>query len=151
MTVKVMVAFLSLLDCLWSLYCPVDFSRLGLISLHLSFLKKHKSQFWVKKHSVPCFGICVHFYSLRLPYCMLVTQSCLTLCDPMDCSLKGFSHHGILRGRTLEWVTIPFSWGSSQPGVEPRPPAWQVGSLPSEPLAEPPSEPPAKPLLYTAL
>ena len=36
-------------------------------------------------------------------------QSCLTLCDPMDCSLPGFSIHGILQARTLEWVTMSFS------------------------------------------
>ena len=36
-------------------------------------------------------------------------QSCPTLCDPMDCSLPGFSIHGILQARTLEWVTISFS------------------------------------------
>ena len=36
-------------------------------------------------------------------------QSCPTLCDPMDCSLPGFSVHGILQARTLEWVTICFS------------------------------------------
>ena len=34
-------------------------------------------------------------------------QSCPTLCDPMDCSLPGFSVHGILQARTLEWVAIP--------------------------------------------
>ena len=33
-------------------------------------------------------------------------QSCPTLCDPMDCSLPGFSVHGILQARTLEWVAI---------------------------------------------
>ena len=33
-------------------------------------------------------------------------QSCLTLCDPMDCSPPGFSVHGILQARTLEWVAI---------------------------------------------
>ena len=44
-----------------------------------------------------------------------VAQSCLTLCDPMDCSLPGFSVHGILQARILEWVTISFSRGSSQP------------------------------------
>ena len=43
-----------------------------------------------------------------------VTQSCLTLCDPMDCSLPGPSVHGILQARMLEWVTISFSRGSSQ-------------------------------------
>ena len=31
-----------------------------------------------------------------------VTQSCLTLCDPMDCNLLGFSVHGILQARILE-------------------------------------------------
>ena len=33
-------------------------------------------------------------------------QSCPTLCDPMDCSPPGFSVHGILQARTLEWVAI---------------------------------------------
>ena len=33
-----------------------------------------------------------------------VTQSCPTLCDPMDCSLPGSSTHGILQSRVLEWV-----------------------------------------------
>ena len=37
---------------------------------------------------------------------MLVTQSCLTLCDPMDYSLPGSSVHGILWARILEWVAI---------------------------------------------
>ena len=36
-------------------------------------------------------------------------QLCSTLCDPMDCSLPGFSIHGILQARTLEWVAISFS------------------------------------------
>jgi len=36
-------------------------------------------------------------------------QSCPTLCDPMGCSLPGFSVHGILQARTLEWVAISFS------------------------------------------
>ena len=42
-------------------------------------------------------------------------QSCLTLCDPMDCSLPGSSVRGILQVKILEWVAIPFSKGSSQP------------------------------------
>ena len=41
-------------------------------------------------------------------------QSCLTLCNPMDCSPPGFSVHGILQARILEWVAIPFSRGSSR-------------------------------------
>ena len=38
-----------------------------------------------------------------------VTQSCLTLCDPIDCSLPGSSVHGISQARVLEWVAIAFS------------------------------------------
>ena len=46
---------------------------------------------------------------------VLVTQSCLTLCSPMDCSLPGSSVHGILQARVLEWVASPFSRGPSRP------------------------------------
>ena len=41
----------------------------------------------------------------------LVAQSCLTLCDPMDCSPQGFSFHGIFQARILEWVAMSFSRG----------------------------------------
>ena len=41
-----------------------------------------------------------------------VAESCLTLCDPMDCSLSGFSVHGILQARILEWVVFSSSRGS---------------------------------------
>ena len=41
--------------------------------------------------------------------CVLISQSCLTLCAPMDCSPPGSPVHGILQARTLEWVAIPFS------------------------------------------
>ena len=44
-----------------------------------------------------------------------VAQSCLTLCDPVDCNLLGFSIHRILQARILEWIAISFSRGSSRP------------------------------------
>ena len=44
-----------------------------------------------------------------------VIQSCLTLCDPMDCSPPGSSVHGIFLARILEWVAISYSRGFSQP------------------------------------
>ena len=44
-----------------------------------------------------------------------VAQSCLTLCNPMDCSLPGSSVCGIFQARILEWVAIAFSRRSSQP------------------------------------
>ena len=46
---------------------------------------------------------------------VLVTQSCLTLHEPIDCSLPGSSVYGILQARIPEWRAIPFSWGSSRP------------------------------------
>ena len=42
-----------------------------------------------------------------------VTQSCPTLCNPMDYNLSGFSVHGIFQARVLEWVAISFSRVSS--------------------------------------
>ena len=45
-----------------------------------------------------------------------VSQSCPTLCDPVDCRLRGSSVHGILQARVLEWAAVPFSRGSSRPG-----------------------------------
>ena len=60
---------------------------------------------------------------------MKVTQSCLTLCDPMD-----YAVHGILQVRILEWVAFPFSRGSSQPRDQTQvSPTLQVASLPAEP------------------
>ena len=46
---------------------------------------------------------------------VLITQSCSTLCYPMDCSQLGSSVHELLQVRILEWVAIPFSRESSQP------------------------------------
>ena len=43
-----------------------------------------------------------------------VTQSCLTLCNPMDCSLPGSSVYGIFQAKVLEWVDISSSKGSSR-------------------------------------
>lgn len=42
------------------------------------------------------------------------SQSCLTLCDPLDCNLPGFSIHGTLQARVLEWVVISLSLFSSK-------------------------------------
>ena len=41
-----------------------------------------------------------------------VAQSCLTLCDPVDCSIPGSSVYGIFQAKLLEWVAIYFSRGS---------------------------------------
>ena len=44
-----------------------------------------------------------------------VSQSCPTICNPMDCSLTGSFVHGIFQTRILEWIAISFSRGSSRP------------------------------------
>ena len=49
------------------------------------------------------------FYYLLVHFCCLVAQLCLTLCNPMDCSLPVSSVHGILQTRILEWGAISFS------------------------------------------
>ena len=74
--------------------------------------------------------------------CVCVTarslQSCLTLCDPIDCSLPSSSVHRTLQARILEWVAIPSSRGSSLPRDRTHMTGsvavlhilpWQVGSL----------------------
>ena len=53
-------------------------------------------------------------------------ESCLTLCDPVDCSLQGSSVHGILQAGILEWVDLP---SPELELVSPGYPAWQVDSL----------------------
>ena len=66
---------------------------------------------------------------------------CPILCDPRDCSLTGFSIHGILQARILEWVVVPSSRGSSDPRNKPRDLVhllhWQVDSLPLSRLGSP--------------
>jgi hypothetical protein len=49
---------------------------------------------------------------MQLKVKVLVTQSCPTLCDPMDWSLPGSFVHCILQGRMLVWVDILSSRGS---------------------------------------
>ena len=57
---------------------------------------------------------CSHHASLFRSREVLVAQSYPILCDPMACSLPGFSVHGIFQARVLEWVAISFSRGSSR-------------------------------------
>ena len=65
-----------------------------------------------------------------------VAQSCLTLCDPVDCSLPpsmGFSRQGYWRG-----LPFPSPGDLPDPGIEPGSPTLQADTLPSEPPEKPP-------------
>ena len=54
-------------------------------------------------------------YMLKILHRALIAQSCLTLCDPVVCSLPASSVHGISQARILEWIAISFSRESFQP------------------------------------
>ena len=73
--------------------------------------------------------------------CAKSLQSCLTLCDTMDCNPPGSSVHGILQARILAWVPMPSSRGSSWPRDQTciyyTYLHWQVGSLPLAPPGKP--------------
>ena len=71
-------------------------------------------------------SVCVH------------AQSCLILCNPMDCSTQVSSVHGIFQARILEWIAISFS-RKSQPRDQTRIfyiSYWQASSLPAEPIQQ---------------
>ena len=64
-------------------------------------------------------------------------ESCLTLCDLINCSPAGSSVHGILQARILEWVAISISRDLPNPGIKPGSPALQADALFSEPAGKP--------------
>ena len=74
---------------------------------------------------------------MQRPECMLVSQLCLTLCDPMDCSPPGSSVHGISRQDYWSGLPFPILGNLPNPGIEPRSPALQTDSLPAEPQRKP--------------
>ena len=88
---------------------------------------RFESQLWLASNSI--FFMMMHcFKSLNsqhpawcLPHggkslhASKALQSCLSLCNPLDCSPPGSDVHGILQARILEWVTMPSSKGSSKP------------------------------------
>ena len=65
----------------------------------------------------------VYLYTIIVYYVRVLIskllQSCLTLYDPVNCSLTGSSLYEIFQARMLEWVAMTSSRGSSQPGIKP--------------------------------
>ena len=84
---------------------PVVADLVPLSNVYLEFKKKRH-----RFNILLCYPLYKHKYVN-----MFVTQSCLILCDSMDCSPPGSSVHGILQATILEWAVISFPRGSSQP------------------------------------
>ena len=77
-----------------------------------------------------------------LGFCLLQAQSCLTLCNSMDCSRSGFTVHEIVRARILEWLPFLPPEDLLNPGIEPESPAaptFAGGFFTTEPPGKPPS------------
>ena len=68
-------------------------------------------QFHYPKHYL--MSLCGQSLLQLLVVVVVVTKSCLTLGNPMDCSPPGSSIHGIFQARILEWIAISFSRGFS--------------------------------------
>ena len=87
-----------------NVYSVLTMARLGHSSCrYLALGATVKRESGKTQHAVDGFPMCS------------VTQSCPTLCNPVDCSLPGFSAHRTFQARILEWVAISLSRVSSQP------------------------------------
>ena len=99
--------------------------KLLTVSLESSQSKNIFENMYGVKYLLSYFGDILQYIQVSNLYCTLetnlmlkwseVSQSCPTLCDPIDCSLSGSSVHGIFQARVLEWIAISFSRGSSRP------------------------------------
>ena len=100
---------------------------------------------YITGHEGSCLCQLVNPFLTRPLVCtvlFLVAQSCLTLCDPMDCSPPGILSMGILQARILKWVAMPSSRGSCQARDPTQFSHIAADSLQSEPPAKPPTVPP---------
>ena len=103
--------------------------RMPVVQLHsCPTLRPHRLQHARLPCPSPSPGACMPAKSL---------QSCLTLCDPMDCSPPGSSVPGIFQARILGWVAMPSSRGSSQPRDRTCSSCIAGGFLTTEPLGKP--------------
>ena len=78
-----------------------------------NFYKTRPLNCWICRN-IPSVSQCT-LQCIKVKAKVSVSQSCPTLCDPIDYSLPGSSVHGIFQARILEWVAMPFSSESSQP------------------------------------
>ena len=107
----------------FTLHCELDLFMLSQNMSQVFFLVifivfkylKHFYSFFLVAYNRSSNLILIYFPFIYKYICVKSLQSCLTFCNPMNCSFPGSSVHGILQIRILEWVAIVFSRGSSQP------------------------------------
>ena len=102
---------------IWNL--PHEIPLVFCISNELSHHPGSHPHIWFSSVTLPCQCKAPNWspsiYIVLLFCCCLVTKLCLTLLQPMDCSMPGSSVHGISQARILEGVTISFFRRSSWP------------------------------------
>ena len=79
-------------------------------------------------------------HATKVPHtslCVLVPPLCPTLCDPMDCSLLALPSMGFSRQEYWSGLPFPSPGDLPDPGIEPKSPALQADSLPTEPPGKP--------------
>ena len=89
-------------------------TKVPTIKCAISITVSHSESFTFSSLNSVSIPLIISIVSL-LCVCVWVAQSCLTLCDPMDCGLLGPSVHGILQAIIVDWVAIPLFRGSSWP------------------------------------
>ena len=120
---RISISLLSFVDTV--LCCPDPHLRMDALIKAVFHLNNYglpwilglKSHIWVLLQELPSAEVfCIEDES-GLCTCVRAKslQSCPTLWNPLDCNPPGSSVHGILQTRILEWVAIPFSWGSCWP------------------------------------
>ena len=113
-------------------FFPLKFSYLKCIFSAFPVSCDHSSALF-ESH---CFGDWYNIVNQLCALC-LVAQSCLTLCNPVDCSLPGSSVHGDSRGKNTGEGCHVLLQGILPTWIKPGSPALQVDSLPSEPPGKP--------------
>ena len=101
------------------IFFRIDWFDLLTVQETLKSLPQHHNSEASNSSVLSLYGPHSHLYMTTGKYMtvkVLVTQSCLTLCHPRDCSPPGSSVQGILQARILEWVSMLSSRVSSQPG-----------------------------------
>ena len=111
--------------CQASLCFAISWSLLKLVSIELVTLFLRTSRCWQSD-----------LWFLYWCSCSL-TESCTTLCDPVDCSPPSFPVHGLSQAWMLKWVAISFSRDLPDPGIEPASSALAGDSLPVSHLGSP--------------